>query len=126
MSAPDALEALGRGEMILLDIRSPTEWQQTGVAQGAAVMTMHDKSFAGNLSALFAAHPQTPIGMICATGGRTEYVVALLRKNGFENIIDVSEGMMGNARGPGWIARGLPLVTAEEAKKAAEALMSKP
>lgn len=123
MSAPGAYEAVTAGEMILIDIRSPAEWEQTGVAEGAVALTMHSADFARNLSALLNANQGTPVGMICATGGRTNYVVSLLEKNGFEGVIDVSEGMMGNARGPGWIARRLPLTTAEEAQKAYQTLL---
>jgi rhodanese-related sulfurtransferase len=63
------------------------------------------------------------IALICATGGRTGYVVSLLSKDGFKGVIDVSEGMVGNERGPGWIARGLPLVSANEAKEAYQKLI---
>lgn len=38
-----------------------------------------------------------------------------LRQAGYENYIDVSEGMLGSQVGPGWIDAGLPVVTAQEA-----------
>ena len=124
ISAPAALEAVQSGQMILLDIRRPSEWAATGVAKGAVALTMHDADFGPSLGALLAAHPDRQIGMICATGGRTSYVVSVLEKNGIDTVIDVSEGMMGNARGPGWIARKLPLSTSQEAQQAYADLMN--
>lgn len=122
MSAPDALSAVTSGEMILIDIRSPAEWDETGVAEGAIAMTMHNPAFPKQINALLTAQTGKSIGLICATGGRTAYVVSFLAKNGFGDVIDVSEGMMGNARGPGWIARGLPLTTSEAAQAAYQAI----
>jgi rhodanese-related sulfurtransferase len=122
MSAPDASLAVTNGEMILIDIRSPEEWAQTGVAQGAIALTMHNPAFPKQINALLNAQGDKSIGLICATGGRTNYVVSFLAKNGFPDVIDVSEGMMGNERGPGWIARGLPLITSDDAQAAYQAM----
>lgn len=118
MSAPEAASAVANDALILIDIRSPAEWDETGVAQGAIALTMHDTEFPKKISAILNGAQGKPIGLICATGGRTEYVVSFLAKNGFTDVIDVSEGMMGNARGPGWVARGMPLVTSEDAQNA--------
>ncbi|MFT4706234.1 MAG: rhodanese-related sulfurtransferase [Ascidiaceihabitans sp.] len=118
MSAPQASSAVNSGEMILIDIRSPTEWAETGVAKGAVALTMHSPDFGQKISALLGTQQDKTIGLICVTGGRTEYVVSILAKNGFDNVVDVSEGMMGNGRGAGWIARGMPLIAADEAQAA--------
>ena len=45
MSAPDAFLAVSNDDMIMIDIRSPGEWDQTGVAQGAVALTMHNPDF---------------------------------------------------------------------------------
>lgn len=118
MSAPDAFSAASNGDLILIDIRSPGEWAETGVAQGAIALTMHNQAFAKNITTLLNTQRGKSIALICATGGRTEYVVSLLAQNGFPDVIDVSEGMMGNQRGPGWIARKLPLITSKDAQTA--------
>ncbi|MGV6812785.1 MAG: rhodanese-like domain-containing protein [Brevirhabdus sp.] len=109
ISAEDAYAAAKTGEIILLDIRSPGEWKQTGVPEGAMAATMHNDQFVPTLRKLLADNPDTPLAMICATGGRTEYVTGILARNGVD-IIDVSEGMEGNRRGKGWVKKGLPLV----------------
>lgn len=122
MSAPEAANAVASDEMILVDIRSPGEWAETGVAKGAIALTMHNSEFPQKIAAILNGNHGKSIGLICATGGRTEYVVSVLSQNGFEDIIDVSEGMIGNDRGPGWIARGMPLISSEEAQKAYQLL----
>ncbi|MFT6118681.1 MAG: rhodanese-related sulfurtransferase [Yoonia sp.] len=93
MSAPQASSAVNSGEMILIDIRSPTEWAETGVAKGAVALTMHSPDFGQKISALLGTQQDKTIGLICVTGGRTEYVVSILAKNGFDNVVDVSEGI---------------------------------
>ena len=37
-----------------------------------------------------------------------------MTKAGFSNIIDVPEGMLGSAAGPGWLAADLPTLPYEE------------
>ena len=122
MSAPEAANAVASNEMILIDIRSPGEWTETGVAQGAIALTMHNPDFPQQITAILNADHGKTIGLICATGGRTEYVVSFLSQNGFEDVVDVSEGMIGNDRGPGWIARGMPLISADDARMAYQLL----
>jgi rhodanese-related sulfurtransferase len=124
MSAPAAFEAVQNQEMVLIDIRTPGEWDETGVAQGAIALNMHSRDFGAKLSTLFAAQPTATFGLICATGGRTNYVVGILEQNGITGVFNVSEGMLGNANGEGWIARGLPVVTAEIAVDAYTAAIS--
>lgn len=116
MTAPEAFEAAAQGRIVLLDIRSPAEWAEDGVAQGALTVTMHSGAFAGQLHALMARNPETRLALICATGGRSRYVASVLAQNGIAAVIDVSEGMHGNGTDPGWLARSLPVVDAEAAR----------
>lgn len=114
-SAADAFEALTKDRIRLLDIRSPEEWSETGVAELAWPVSLHDERFPDRL---FKAHELAdgrPVAMICATGGRTGSVMNSLRKSGYDSFIDVSEGMLGSRAGPGWIEAGLPIVTAQDA-----------
>jgi len=122
-SAPQAVDAVASGEMILVDIRSPEEWAETGVARGAIALTMHSPDFPRQISEILNADHGKSVGLICATGGRSGYVVSFLSQNGFANIVDVSEGMIGNARGPGWIARGLPLISSDDAQSDYQVLL---
>lgn len=109
MTAPEALEAASKGEAVLVDIRSREEWQETGLAEPALPISMHEGGFVQKLLEAMGGDPSRPVAIICATGGRTRYLQNVLASNGFSNIIDVSEGMMGSPAGPGWLKRGLPV-----------------
>lgn len=125
MSAPDAYSAALKDDLIILDIRSPGEWAETGVAEGAWPVTMHDPSFGRNLQSILRQNPDTPVALICATGGRSDHVVGVLEQNGLSGVIDISEGMLGNGTAPGWIARKLPIVDVDVARKDLTTSLSK-
>lgn len=109
------------GEIVLLDIRSREEWAESGVAEGAWPVSMHEDDFAQRLQAILQRYDPSQIGLICATGGRSNYVAQVLQQNGVAGVVNVSEGMFGNTHGAGWIARGLPVVSAEDARAFYEA-----
>ena len=117
MSAPEAQTALKAGEMFLLDIRAEEEWKEDGIAEGAFPVSMHKDDFGIQLNKILGQIGDRKLGLICATGGRTQYVASILERNGIKNLVDVSESMHGNAKGPGWIKRKLPVVSLEEAQK---------
>jgi rhodanese-related sulfurtransferase len=108
MAADAAYRAVQAGEIILVDIRRPEEWAETRVGEGAIALDMREESFVKSLVALRQANPDTPIALICATGGRSSYVTSALTGRGFPGLVDVSEGMIGGPNGQGWISRGLP------------------
>ena len=109
VSAPEALSEVEAGNMVLLDIRSPEEWKETGIASVALPVTMHNREFLQNFKKIVSDNPDKKIGIICATGGRTAWLQTELKKRGLGEVINVSEGMLGNEGGPGWIARGLTM-----------------
>ncbi len=114
-SARDTDDALRFGGVVLLDIRSRGEWRETGVARGAWPVSMHETGFPERLMASLELAGDRPVALICSTGGRTGSVMEALRRAGYRGFVDVSEGMLGNRRGPGWIAAGLPVVDLDAA-----------
>lgn len=109
MSATDARKAVQAGEAILIDVRTPDEWRETGIADVALPITMHNNQFLSRLQTVIDKNPDKKIAFICAVGGRTGYITRELKKRGYDDLIDVSEGMLGSANGEGWIKRGLPI-----------------
>ena len=109
-SAEEARAALAQDAVLMIDVRTPGEWKETGIAEGAVALTMHSRDFIQNLVTVLEKNPGKPVAFICATGVRSAQVAQFLTENGVPNIIDVSEGMLGSDAGPGWIARGFPLV----------------
>jgi len=126
ITAPDAFVAAKSGNIILVDIRTPEEWAQTGIAEGAIALDMTEKSFVDSLVKLRTAYPEKPIALICRTGNRSGYVFGALNQQGFPNLMDVSEGMAGGRNGKGWGPRGLPTYagTKEEIAPRLEAVMN--
>ena len=49
-----------------------------------------------------------PVALICASGTRSNRAHRFLESQGFTNLYDVREGMMGRGDAPGWLKRGLP------------------
>lgn len=109
MSAPAALAAADKGEIILVDIRTRGEWKQTGLAKPALAISMHEAGFVRNLARALGSNRAGRVALICATGGRSAHLQRILVTAGFANVVDVSEGMMGSSAGPGWLKRGLPV-----------------
>jgi rhodanese-related sulfurtransferase len=115
ISAEDAHKAALAGDVILLDIRTPQEWAETGVPASGHPVSMHVPGFLDELSTLNEGDRNRPVALICARGNRSAFLKSELEKRGFTNIIDVSEGMVGGQRGAGWIARGLPTTKLQDA-----------
>ena len=118
LTAQEALAGLEGGDLILIDIRTPREWQDTGVARGAWPMDMRDRRFGARLTGVLERNPDRRVAVICRTGNRSGYLVEVLARNGITNVWDVSEGMAGGPNGKGWIPSGLPIVTARAAQDA--------
>ena len=108
LTAEAAREQALKGEIVLVDIRTPPEWAETGVPDVAHLIDLHGDKFAVKLKRLMDEHPGKPIAMICATGGRSSYVAKALEQRGI-TILNVREGMMGSPDGPGWRRKGLPV-----------------
>ena len=113
LSPPDALAQVTSGKLILVDVRTPGEWKQTGVAQGAVMLDMqHPKGATGfmdDLLKLTKGDRNAPVALICRTGNRSAQVQRFLESQGFPRVYNIPEGMAGSAAGPGWLRRGLPL-----------------
>lgn len=108
IAPPEAFTAASEGRLLLVDIRRPEEWAATGVAAPALRLDMRDPEFIEKLRAARSSDTQ-PVAVICARGVRSARTARRLDAAGITPIIDVPEGMLGSAAGPGWLARGLPL-----------------
>jgi rhodanese-related sulfurtransferase len=118
LTAPDAHSAAIRGALLLIDIRRPDEWALTGVPDQAHALDMRRPDFTAQLHRLAGANPSRPVALICARGIRSRRLAARLSGLGFPDIVDVAEGMLGSADGPGWVKRGLPVRAATAQEKA--------
>jgi rhodanese-related sulfurtransferase len=82
---------------LIVDIRGPSEWQQSGVLPGARLITFDRlDSF---LSALRPhLKPGKPVALICASGARTAQAKRLLDGKLDVPVINIKGGMMGALR----------------------------
>jgi rhodanese-related sulfurtransferase len=113
LSTPEAQARAAAGQLVLIDIRRPGEWRETGVAEGAARIDMlHPNGAEGFVQAVLervGGKLDAPIALICRTGNRSTQVQRYLLARGFTRVYNVPEGMAGSAAGPGWLRRGLPI-----------------
>jgi rhodanese-related sulfurtransferase len=110
IDAAEAQRRVAAGDLTLVDIRRPDEWADTGSGTGAMRLDMRDDDFVASLMAAVNGNRDAPIALICARGVRSARLANRLSEAGFTQIINVPEGMSGSSAGPGWIARGLPVV----------------
>jgi len=98
------------GELLLIDIRRPSEWAETGIGEGALALTMHGPDgLAGLAAAIDAAtggDRDAPIAVMCRSGGRSARASAWLAEHGFSAVHDVEGGILN------WTAQQLPLTAA--------------
>ncbi len=103
-----------RAEAVLIDIRTPDEWRQTGVPRGAKRVALNDPrgeaGFVGAVMKAVRGDNRTPVALICRTGSRSAKAAAILDRAGFKTVYNVTEGVVGSGGETGWAARGLPMV----------------
>ena len=109
LSVGDAYKAAETKSLILVDVRRPDEWKQSGVPASASLNSMHQRGFLERMDKLTRGRKDAKIALICATGGRTTLLSTELEKRGYTNLFNVREGMFGSDAGPGWIAAKLPI-----------------
>ena len=113
LSAPAALARAESGQLTIIDIRTPQEWRQTGVGKDVQRLDMRHpggvNGFVTDILARVDGDKTAAIALICRTGNRSGQMQRLLLDNGFTQVFNVREGMVGSSAGPGWIERGLPV-----------------
>ncbi len=111
MTSIEAHRRASAGEIVLVDIRTPEEWRETGVPASAQAITMHQDvaKFFAALGAATKGDRTKAVALICRTGNRSAALQAELIKAGYNNVIDVAEGVVGGRHGAGWLKAGLPI-----------------
>lgn len=99
------------GEVVLVDIRTPGEWRETGLPASAHAITMNQDgpALVAALDKALGGDRSKPLALICRTGNRSSHLQGQLQRAGFATVIDVSQGMAGSRHGPGWLKAGLPV-----------------
>jgi rhodanese-related sulfurtransferase len=111
MSAPQVFEALRQGRILVIDLRTPQEWRQTGVVPGAGRVDFYrgPEVLLSSVLQMVGGDRSAPIALVCRTGNRTSHAQKFLQAQGFTQVYNLKEGMSGSAAGPGWLKRRLPV-----------------
>jgi rhodanese-related sulfurtransferase len=116
ISPPEAHKMAADKQAVLVDIRRPDEWAETGVGEHAVRIDMEDPMFVTKLNAAMGNDRTKPVALICRTASRTRVVQQALMQHGYTRVINVEGGMIGNGADKGWIAHGLPVTRGNPAR----------
>ncbi len=83
----------------IVDIRTPGEWRETGIAQGALGITFFDERGGYNVEAFLKelnakVDTKKPFALICHTGSRTKVLANFLSAELKYSVIDFADGMV--------------------------------
>ncbi len=93
-------------DVVLIDVRTPEEWAESGVAEGAERVTLQDPDFMTRVEAILDNDKDADVAFICRSGGRSAAARDQLIEAGYESVTSVTGGTLGEE---GWIASGLPV-----------------
>lgn len=88
----DLPQKVGKGEIILIDIRAPSEVSASGKAKGALTIplnTLQMRADPRSPECHKKLKSSLPIAVYCATGARSGMAVRMLRKLGHETVENV-------------------------------------
>jgi rhodanese-related sulfurtransferase len=106
LSAREAHDATRAGTILLLDVRTPDEWRDTGLPQGAIALDAETPGFEVRLAGLRLDHPGKRIALIDRSGALSSSLRDKLAGRGWRDIVAVRGGMLGPG---GWLADKLPV-----------------
>lgn len=98
-----ALKAAQDKTLILVDVRTPAEWADTGVPANAKCKMLQAPDFADYIRSCRAAAPNVPIALFCLSGTRSLKAAKAAHKAGLNNLRIVRGGV------EAWRKAGLPL-----------------
>lgn len=92
LASPSGAALAADDNTLLVDIRTPAEWQQTGVIEGALLVTYADAD-----SFLAAVNPHLKEGqklaVICRSGNRTSRASQQIAAKTPRHVVDIAGGM---------------------------------
>ncbi len=107
---PDELLSMQEKGALVVDVRTPQEWKNTGLIAGSKGLTFFDatggydqEGWIRRLKPLLKSSDQ-PVILVCRSGSRSSMVGRmLLTEGGFSKVYQLDKGLIG------WKAEGLPL-----------------
>lgn len=91
---------------LLIDVRTPSEWQQTGIPVTAHTISFSDSDFLSQVDVLTSGDRSRRIAVICRSGDKSLEARNALLNSGYQNVTSVTGGVTGP---DGWIDHDLPV-----------------
>lgn len=97
-----AAERVAGGQAVLIDVREPAEWADSGVAEPAVLLSLSDlRGERTQWKKFLADHKDKELILYCRSGNRSGIAAGILAQEGFK---------VANAGGfKAWVAAGLPV-----------------
>ena len=99
----EVLLGVEAGEIVLIDVREPDEWINTGSPKGSIRVPLQSPDFLDQVHSRTNYRKELPIALCCRSGIRGKKAAELLVQSGFENVSNVEGGMKE------WISENLPI-----------------
>ncbi len=106
------LETLAKQGVPVIDIRTPSEWRETGIIPGSHLIMFYDYQGRYDLAKWMSAFKKVvknkhqPFILVCRSASRTKTVGRYLAHElGYDKAMELTDGIMF-----GWIAKGKPVV----------------
>ncbi len=95
----EATQMINREEALMLDVREQAEYAQAHILNSRGLPLSQIEARIGDLEKF----KDKPVIVVCASGNRSSAAAAILRKNGFSRVFNLSGGLAA------WQQAGLPL-----------------
>lgn len=99
-----ANEKVSNGDLILVDVREPNEWQVDGNPEGCIQIALQNENFANEVLLSVNNDKNKKVALCCRSGMRGEKAGKILLKAGFCDVVNVEGGILR------WLKEGLPTV----------------
>ena len=119
ISVIDAAKELNN-DLIIIDVRNIDEWKETGIIPNSKLIQMLSsegtirKGFVSELVTTLGEDKNIKAAIICRSGRRSSATVAMLKEQGFTNIFNITNGMLGDGKTTGWVNRNLPIIVCKD------------
>lgn len=109
ISANEAAARVAAGTAVLVDVREPAEWADTGVAEPASLLSLSDlRGDRAQWKTFLESNRDKELILYCRSGNRSAVAANILEKEGFK---------VANAGGfKHWSAAGLPVRRLDDSK----------
>ena len=121
LSLEEAYSLYEHDKIKIIDIRTLNEWNMTGVIPKSILINMHNENYQERSEFIMElknilSKNNNNVAIICASGARSKIVSDYLINEGYENIYNIPDGIIGK-KSDGWLFQGFPLLEYKSLKE---------